>query len=218
MTRLANMGSALAAWRLFWLLAFALSAAIGLKLLLADLHSARGIESIILFTVRCSLPFFLIAFVASSLRILCPNKFTRWLLANRRYFGLAFAFGMAWHLTFVAYSVFLFGNNLNRTVLTLDVIGLVFLVLLTFTSFPLIARHVKPHHWRRLHKVGVYVIWLLATYIYQAGARGDRDVVHFSFLGILALALTLRTAAWAKSTFGRMSATGSIATRAADRH
>lgn len=193
-----SMRKLLESWRLFWLLAFAISAAICVALPSTDFQSAHGTEFIILYSVRCALPFFIVAFTASSLAILWPSQITRWLLSNRRYFGLAFAFGMGWHLTFVAYTTLRFGNQLNRTATTLDLIGLSFLVALTLTSFRSFTRRLSPPSWRRLHKSGVYAIWLLATYIYQAGARGDRDLFHIAALSVLVAAWLLRAAAWTR--------------------
>jgi methionine sulfoxide reductase heme-binding subunit len=192
------MKKLLESWRLFWLLAFAISAANCLALPFTNFQSARGTVFIILYSVRCALPFFLVAFTASSLVTLWPSRFTRWLLSNRRYFGLAFAFGMAWHLTFVAYTTFRFGNHLNRTATTIDLIGLAFLVALTLTSFRWFAYPLSPASWRRLHKAGVYAIWLLATYIYLVGARDDEDVLDIVALSVLVAAWLLRAAAWAR--------------------
>lgn len=172
------------------------SGAILLGLPATDFHSARGTESIILRSVRCALPLFLVAFTASSLVQLWPSRTTRWLLANRRYFGLGFAFGMSWHLTFVSYSMLAFGNRLNSTVLILDLIGVSFLVAMSITSFRWAARHLSSASWRRLHKVGAYVIWLLAVYIYQAFARGGEHVFDMAALGVLLLAGSVRAAAW----------------------
>jgi sulfoxide reductase heme-binding subunit YedZ len=191
------MGKLLESWRLFWLLAFAISAANCIALPSTNFQSAHGTEYIVLYSVRCALPFFIVAFTASSLAILWPTQMTRWLLSNRRYFGLAFAFGMGWHLTFVAYTTFRFGNHLNRTATTLDLIGLAFLLALTLTSFRPFARRLGPAGWRRLHKAGVYTIWLLATYIYLAGAR-DEDIFDIAALSILIAAWLLRAAAWTR--------------------
>jgi methionine sulfoxide reductase heme-binding subunit len=192
------MGRAIDSWRLFWLLALFTSVAVSLGLPYTDFHSVRGLEFIILRSVRCALPWFLIAFTASSLAILWPGRVTRWLRANRRYFGLAFAFGMAWHLSFVGFSILRFGNRLNAKATALDVIGLVFLLLLTLTSFRRFSRHLSPVNWRRLHKTGVYVIWLLATEIYAGIARHGADLLHYLFLGLLIAAWLLRVAAWLK--------------------
>jgi DMSO/TMAO reductase YedYZ heme-binding membrane subunit len=183
---------------LFWVLAIAISAAIGLGLPATDFHTARGTEGIVLRSVRCALPFFLIAFTASSWATLWPGRFTRWLLANRRYFGLAFAFGMAWHLSFVSYYLTRFHIHFSTPALAADFIGLTFLVALTLTSFRPVARHLSSVNWRRLHKLGVYVIWLLAVYIYQGGARHERDPQDIAALTVLLSCWLLRLAAAAK--------------------
>jgi methionine sulfoxide reductase heme-binding subunit len=192
------MRKVLESWRLFWVLALAVSAAIALGLPGTDFHSGRGLEHIILRSVRCALPLFLIAFTASSLATLWPSRSTRWLLRNRRYIGLAFAFGMGWHFSFVAYSIILFGNQLNPRATALDLFGLAFLLMMTVTSFRWCARHLSPANWRRLHKTGVYVIWFVATYIYLGNVRGGGDPLHYAGLSLLLAAWLLRVAAWTK--------------------
>lgn len=190
------MSGRLGSWRLFWLLALLLSAVNCLSLATADLHTEKGTLPAILLAVRCALPLFLVAFTASSVARLWPSRATRWILANRRYFGLAFAFGMGWHLSFVGYSLSVFGDHLNRTVTTLDLTGLAFLIALTLTSFQWAKRRMSAAAWRRLHKTGVYVIWLLATYIYYEFAKGDRDLFDFTALGVMLAAWLVRLAAW----------------------
>jgi methionine sulfoxide reductase heme-binding subunit len=183
-------------WRLFWVLSLVASIAICLALPATDFHSPRGMESIIVRSVRCALPLFLVAFTASSLAILWPNRGTRWLLSNRRYIGLAFAFAMAWHFSFVAWAVWLFGNRLNVKATALDLIGFAFLLLLTLTSFSWSKRRLTAANWRRLHKMGVYVIWLLATEIFLGIVRGGGGPWEQLFLSLFVLAWLLRVAAW----------------------
>jgi sulfoxide reductase heme-binding subunit YedZ len=190
------MAKAVEAWRLFWLLALATSVAICLGLPLADFHSARGTAPMILRSLRIALPLFLLAFTASSLATLWPSQLTRWLLRNRRYVGLGFAFGMAWHFSFVGYSIFSFGlsaSGLTARGLTLDLIGLTFLLLMTLTSFRWFARHLTSANWRRLHKTGVYAIWFVATYIYM---RHLEDVLHVVAFSLLIAAWLLRVITW----------------------
>jgi sulfoxide reductase heme-binding subunit YedZ len=194
------MPKATESWRLFWLLALSLSAAVCLWLPLTDFHSARGIAPMILRSVRYALPLFLLAFTASSLATLWPSRLTKWLLQNRRYFGLGFAFGMAWHFSFVGYSIFSFGlsaSGLTAKALALDLIAFTFLFLMTVTSFRWSARRLSIANWRRLHKVGVYAIWFVATYIYLSNVRHGGDVIHVVTLGLLICAWLLRVIAWA---------------------
>jgi len=190
------MVRALSRWRLFWVLALIISVIVVLGLPGENLHSGRGLEHLILRSVRCALPLFVVAFTASSLASLWPGPLTRWLLSNRRYIGLAFAFGMAWHFSFVGYSILLFGNQLNARATALDLTGFVFLLMMTLTSFRFGARHLTAANWRRLHKTGVYVIWFLATYIYLGNVRGGGDTLHYAGLGVLLAAGLLRAAAW----------------------
>jgi sulfoxide reductase heme-binding subunit YedZ len=184
-------------WRLFLLLALATTTATCLGLPFADFQSAPGMEFILKHSVRCALPSFLLAFTASSIAALWPSPLSRWLLSNRRYFGLAFAYGMALHLAFVGYSVLSFGNGLNSFVTALDLTGAAFLLAMTLTSFRWIARHFSLANWRRLHKMGAYAIWLLAMYIYVSDVRYDRDVVHALIVCVFLAAWILRVAAWA---------------------
>jgi methionine sulfoxide reductase heme-binding subunit len=184
-------------WRLFWSLAAGTTVATFLGLPFADFRSAQGMEFIIKHSVRCALPLFLLAFTASSFATLwhCPRS--RWLLSNRRYFGLAFAYGMALHFAFVGYSVLFFGNGLNATVTTFDLTAAGFLLAMTLTSFRWLACRISLEDWKRLHRAGAYAIWLLATYIYVSDVRYERDVVHALVASVFLAAWILRVAAWA---------------------
>jgi methionine sulfoxide reductase heme-binding subunit len=193
------MARAVEAWRLFWLLALVISVATCVWLPLTDFHSARGTAPVILRSVRYALPLFLLAFTASSLATLWPSQLTRWLLRNRRYIGLAFAFAMAWHFSFVGYSLFSFGmdaSSISVRALALDLIGFTFLLLLTLTSFRWSARRLTSANWRRLHKTGVYVIWFVATYIYLGSVRHGGDLLHVVALSLLIAAWLLRVIVW----------------------
>ena len=192
------MRKSVESWQLFWLVALIISVVNVLSLTRTDFRSAAGTTPAILLSVRCALPLFLLAFTASSLATLWPTRITKWLLRNRRFFGLSFAFAMAWHLSFVGYSVFSFGmssSGLTARGLALDLAGLTFLFLMTMTSFKGTSRRLSIASWRRLHKAGVYVIWFVATYIYL---RHPDTVAHVAALSLLLLAWALRMASWAK--------------------
>ena len=190
----------LQAWRLFWALALGVSGAISFGLSLTDLHTARGTEFIIQYSVLCALPCLLVAFTASSFAAVWPNRSTRWLLSNRRYFGLAFAFGMAWHFSFVAYYVSSFGNPLRPLDLALDFIGLSFLLAMTLTSFRRFARRLSPANWRRLHKTGIYTLWLLPTYFYLDDFGRDGDTFYLAMFSVLLAAAAVRIIACSRQS------------------
>lgn len=190
-------------WSLFWILALAVSTAIFLGLPHTDFHSARGTAPIVHRSVRCALPLFVLAFTASSLAILWPSTLTRWMLANRRYIGLAFAFAMALHFGFVAYFIGSFGNPLNLRATLMDAVGFIFLLMMTLTSFRWGARYLSRVNWRRLHKTGVYAIWLVAILIYFHGVRVGAGLPYRIFLGVLLVAWMLRVAAWGRQRLSR---------------
>jgi hypothetical protein len=181
-------------WRLFWTLAAAISVAVCLGLPRVDFRSDRSVEALILRTIVCALPCLIAAFMASSLVRLWPGRFTRWLLANRRYVGLAFAAGMAWHFAFVGYFFWAFGNRLQPRDLTLDLIGLSFLLAMTVTSFARFRGGMSPANWRRLHKTGIYTLWFLPTFFFLDDFIRERDPFDATAVAILLAALAVRIA------------------------
>ena len=187
-----RMTAALKSWPLFGVLALVTSAANCLELSRTDMRSAHGAESIILDSVLRALPLLVLAFIASSLLRLWPNGGTRWLMSNRRYIGVAFAFGMAWHYVFVAYYIASYGNPVNPLDLAFDILGSCFLVAMTLTSFRPLKRRLSTANWRRLHTTGIYTLWFLPTFFYFEDFVKDRTVFSLAMLGVLLAALALR--------------------------
>jgi len=192
------MTKTLASWRLFWLLALTVSVAICLGLPFADFHTWSGTEFIILYAVFCALPFFLVAFTASSFATLWPNRRTRWLLSNRRYFGLAFALGMAWHLSFVIYATISFGNRVGPRDLTLDFITVFFLIAMSLTSFRYFSHRMTLSNWRRLHKAGVYTICIVVAFFYLDDIRTHWNPLYFGMACLLLAGWVVRVIAWTR--------------------
>jgi methionine sulfoxide reductase heme-binding subunit len=192
----------LSAWHLYWALIAAYAVAWAISLGFVDPWSSNGAEFLVKQAVRCALPYFLLAFTASSFVALWPNRFTKWLRANRRFFGVAFATAMGWHLTVVAFAFWRFNSRLSLRDFLQDAAGLAFLLLLTLTSFRAVARHLRPITWRRLHKVGVYVIWGVATHIYLGRLRTHGGLVDALFFSGLIAAWLVRITAWIASHRG----------------
>jgi DMSO/TMAO reductase YedYZ heme-binding membrane subunit len=189
------MAAMLRSWRLFGVLVLATSMAIAIKLPATDLRSAEGTEIIVMRAVLCALPWLLVAFTASSLATLWPSRFTRWLLANRRYIGLAFAAGMGWHFALVGYFFVTFGNRLHPLDLAIDIVSLLVLAAMTLTSFPRFARRLSVAGWRRLHRTGIYVLWFAPAYFYFNDFLRDRDRFDAVATGVFLAAFALRVAA-----------------------
>ncbi|MBS0577769.1 MAG: hypothetical protein JSR36_00750 [Proteobacteria bacterium] len=190
------MTASIKAWQLFWLLAAVISIAICLGLPFADFHAFRGTEFIVLYSVFCALPLLLVAFTASSLVVLWPSRTARWVLVNRRYIGLAFAFAMVWHFVFVGYFMASFGNRVRWFDLTLDIVGACFLLAMTLTSFRTFSRHLSSSTWCRLHKTGIYTLWLLPTYFFLDDYLETLQPYWLALFAVFLAAGTLRFLAW----------------------
>ena len=144
---------------------------------------------------------FLLLFAASSLHRLWPSTTTRWLLANRRYLGLSVAASHLWHLAGIVAFVRLYVTEpVNRVTLVFGGAGFVVLALMAATSTDA-AQRALGAWWDRLHKTGVYVLWLDFTFTYIGPVVAffsptDADAVSWPlpFHAIMTLAFA---AAWA---------------------
>jgi DMSO/TMAO reductase YedYZ heme-binding membrane subunit len=110
---------------------------------------------------------FLMLFSASSLHRLRPSPATRWLMANRRYLGLSVAASHFWHLLgIVAFVRLYLTEPLQPLTLVFGGAGFVFLGLMAATSTDA-AQRALGAWWDRLHKTGVYVVWLDFIFTYM---------------------------------------------------
>jgi DMSO/TMAO reductase YedYZ heme-binding membrane subunit len=103
---------------------------------------------------------------------------------------------MSWHFLFVAYFLATFGYHMRAIDLTLDIIGLCFLIAMTLTSFPRFARRLSVANWRRLHRTGIYTLWFLPTFFFLDDYLKGRDPLYLQILSVLFAALALRFFAW----------------------
>ena len=110
-------------------------------------------------TARIALLIFLVVFIARPLRTLLVNDTTRWLLRERRSFGLAFASVHTVHA-----GVIMLRANMNpdfEVIVSGNLFGaLIYLLILAMviTSFDGPARALGSRNWRWLHKTGLYVV------------------------------------------------------------
>jgi DMSO/TMAO reductase YedYZ heme-binding membrane subunit len=121
-----------------------------------------ALRSAIRVTARTSFALFLAAFLASSLTVLLPSHFSRGLLRERRFLGLAFAFSHALHALLIALYVKFFPEMFWHGRSTLanipGLVGYLFIVLLTLTSFPYAVKRLGSRAWKGLHSTGMWVI------------------------------------------------------------
>jgi methionine sulfoxide reductase heme-binding subunit len=148
-------------------------------------------------TARTSFVLFLAAFSAASFVKLWPSAPARTLVRERRYIGLSFAASQLLHaIALVIYirtapEAFWVGRTPATNIP--GSIGYLMILLLTVTSFAMPARLVGPVNWKRLHRVGV---WILAVIF--AGSFLTRVHQHVAYLVpglVMVAAMLLRVAA-----------------------
>jgi len=187
-------------WRLFWVLALTASVIELAAWHTIDWRSGSDIRLLIGFNWRLSAPYFLLAFSASALQRLFPCAFTRWLLANRRYFGLAFASVAAWQLATIVYLGTHFHAELadihSDSFQYVEDLIFVMLILMSVTSFRPVNRHMRPTTWRRLHSTGIYLLGGLFTVNFLYSTVNATDITYLAITSAFALAWGLRTSVW----------------------
>ncbi|MFV3307471.1 hypothetical protein ACNFBT_19560 [Pseudomonas sp. NY15181] len=148
-------------WRLFSLLSLLVLLVTALALW-AQPQWVEALRSAIRTTARTSFALFLAAFLASSLAALVPSAFTRGLLRERRFLGLAFAFSHAVHAVLILLYVKFFPETFwhGRSVAANipGSVGYLFIILLTITSFPPAVKLLGFRLWKGLHSTGTWVI------------------------------------------------------------
>ena len=190
-------------WPLFYWIAAINSVAVLAYLPTQDLSGPLGVSEMIQFSVRCCVPLLYLAFVASSINVLAPSDFSRWLLRNRRSIGLAFAAGMGWQLLFILWMLFGHRAYFMEEVywlpdLVFQVPGYFVLFAMVITSFHPVRRRMSRRAWRALHWVGIYFLWYTVadTYYYEITYYDDRQLIDYIYLSVGVLAFFSRVAAW----------------------
>lgn len=187
-------------WPLFWVLVAPLLCAELRLVTVLDWSSADDIRWLMGMHWRLAAPYFLLTFTASPLQRLFPGRTTRWLLANRRYFGLAFAVGAFCQLAPITILALRFQPALAdihsaSSQFGEDAIYLT-LVLMTVTSFQFTSRYLSLTAWRRLHSAGIYLLGGLYGVSYVFFALNEPTVTYVLFGVAFVLAWCLRAAMW----------------------
>ena len=190
-------------WALFSIVVVPMCLAALLAMTAVDLSSSLGISSMIQFSVRLAVPWLFIAFCASSLVAIFPGEYSRWVLRNRRMFGLCFAAGMAWQLFFIVWLVvghfdYYMEEAYDYLSLLEQVPGYVLLIAMTITSFRFGRSKLSPKQWKILHTGGIYFIWFVVwtTYWFELFYYDDIQFIDYLYYWAGFTAWALRMAAW----------------------
>ncbi len=156
-----------------WLALAAGLVAVGLGIVMGE-ASAEKANLAARWTARAALPFFLIAYSASSLLRLWPNDVTRAFMRRRRQWGLGFALAHTIHLIALGTNLLVF-QDFRPDVTLLGgglAYGLIYLMALTSNNWSM---RKLGKNWKRLHTIGIHYTWLIFAISY-AGRLGDKDM------------------------------------------
>ena len=192
-------------WKLFFVVSGLISLSTVLTAAQLDLSTAESISSMIKYTVRCAVPVLFLVFLASSLQVVLPSLFSRWLARNRKFLGLCFASAMAWQALFILWLVNIHSHYYAKEVYNLsDTIegagGYLFLLAMVATSFEFGRSRLTVKQWRNLHKAGIYYLWAYAwsVYWYELYYYGTLEFIDYVFYWFGFGAWGLRILAWSK--------------------
>lgn len=169
------------------------------------LHSpieVDGVRATIRLTARTSLTLFLLAFTASSLVKLFPSNFTKWILKNRRSFGLSFAFSHFIHAIAIyrlaSIDLALFKQLTNIVSYVAGGSCYLVIILLAITSLYPVRRLMKPQTWAKLHTFGIWYIW--AFFLINFGKRAPHNPMYLIAIVPILIALAIRIIAKRKAS------------------
>ena len=191
---------------LFALVVIPICIAVTLAMATVDLASPLGVSAMITFSVRLAVPWLFLAFAASSLVVVFPGSFSRWLLRNRRIIGLCFATGMAWQLLFILWLVighwgYYMEEAYDYFSLAEQIPGYLWLIAMTMTSFRFGRSKLSVQQWKILHKGGIYYLWgvVWSTYWFELFYYDDIQPIDYAYYWAGFSAWAVRLAAWGKN-------------------
>jgi methionine sulfoxide reductase heme-binding subunit len=141
------------------------------------------------FTARSSCIAFLLAFVAAPLHRRWHSPTSQWLVQNRRFLGLAMAVSHTYHaIAVTTLQVAILHQPLHGD--PLAILGYIFLIGMTITSFPTPAKAIGRKAWRILHTAGMHYFWL--AFALEFGLRSLREWGYMVLTLLVIAALILR--------------------------
>jgi len=144
-------------------------------------------------TARLSGILFLVPFTASPLHRLAKRSTTRWLVRERRSFGLTFAVAHGWHAVAVALFLTVLDEPVSALTRFGGTLGFVATAALAATSNDRAVR-VLGRGWRKLHLAGSYYLWLIFAFTGGGAAFAGGRPGTVALAGLMAAGLGLRLA------------------------
>ncbi len=148
-------------------------------------------------TARWAFAWFIVAWSASSVARLWPGGWRAVLLRRRRAVGLGFAAG---HFVHAGFFIAAMAMGTERSLVTIvgGGLGYAFIAAMTVTSNDASVRAMGPKAWKLLHQVGGWYVLVIFLNSYLGRLLGEKPLVGLYGVGLIALAIALRIAAFAK--------------------
>ena len=150
---------------------------------------------VIRLTARMSGILFCLAFGASAFHAWIKNSFSWWVFMNRKFWGISFALMHLVHLGFLVLLQQYFHPVFEKAATTSVMAGglvYLFLGLMLLTSFPFFAKKITSKHWRILHTVGGYWIWLIFIISYvKRVIHGSNEYIPLVLLFVTTILLRI---------------------------
>jgi DMSO/TMAO reductase YedYZ heme-binding membrane subunit len=141
---------------------------------------------------------------------LWPGTLTRWLRANRRYVGVAFAGSHAVHaVAIAAFGILDRAEFMQQTMVANFAFGGLaygFIVAMAATSFNRSAAWLGTKAWGRLHAIGGFYVWV--TFFVSAAKRAIYTPSYWVYVAVLVAILGVKLAARIRAAPARNSAVG----------
>lgn len=187
-----NLSSSLRGWQLFSLISMLIVVMSALAVALQP-ELIDGLRSAIRATARTSFVLFLTAFTASAFAVLVPSPFSKALVRERRFIGLAFAFSHFVHAALI-YAYGQLNTEFWPARSVVDNIpgstGYLLILLMTLTSFKAPARLLGPKVWKALHVTGMWVI--VAVFAFSNFKRIPMSAWYVLPFGLTCAAVAIR--------------------------
>lgn len=183
--------------RMFVLTAFVAAMLAAVFSLVSQNQEEAGLRTAIRATARMGALVLGGTFMISSLHTFARASWSKWLLAHRRDFGLAFATVQYVHLGIVAALAIRHAESFfattSKTSIWGGLVGYVWITGMTVTSFDGPRKSIGPRKWRWLHTSGMYLLWGIFVFSYLG--RASTQILYAAFLGFLLIVLAVRIGA-----------------------
>lgn len=191
----ANNHKFLSGWNLTKILSLFLFGNVVITLYVLDINDKETISVLIRSTAKFSFVLFMVAFSASSLYYFWKNRFTKWMLANRRYIGVSFAVSHYLHLFALLLMTFFISFNVfeDRGLFPTIAGGIAyaFITVMTITSFDRTRNLLSLKNWKRVHTIGSYLLWIIFAKSYLPNILSNPITTLFSVILIVVLLLRI---------------------------